>query len=86
MSEYPSYPTENEQIRIKTLILGETIKHENISKGTTIDDWLRARGLPDVLMAQGISIKVNGEDRATSYVLKANDSVVISPKKAEGGY
>jgi len=74
-----------EMIRIKTLVLGEGIQHNEIPLGSTVEDWLRTRELPDILMVNGISSKVNGEDRPLTYVLKNGDTVVVSPKKSEGG-
>ena len=74
-----------DMIRVKTLILGEGIQHDEVAEGSTVEDWLRTRELPDIMMANGISCKVNGEDRSLSTVLKNGDTVVISPKKTQGG-
>jgi len=73
-------------IRVKTLILGEGIQHDEVPEGNSVEDWLRTRELPDIMMANGISCKVNGADRPLTTVLQNGDTVVISPKKTQGGY
>lgn len=73
-------------IKIKTLVLGEGIQHTEVPEGSSVEDWIRVKGLPDIMMANGVSCKINGGDKPLTTLLRNNDTVVISPKKTEGGY
>jgi len=85
--ENPTTPEEEtaEPISVKTLIFGEGVQFDDVDAGSSVEDWLRTRQLPDAMLQNGVSIKVNGFDANRSSILKDGDTIVLAPQKSAGG-
>ena len=67
------------KIKVTEARLGMATKHHEVNLGTHLSEFLQIIG------AENLEVRVNGEAASSNYVLKDGDVIVVVPEAVVGG-